>query len=345
MTSSDSTPRADGFHMPAEWDEHQCCFMAWPTRHSLWRELFDQAKADYAEVARTIAAFEPVAMICCPGERAEVVDRCGSEVSPIEIEIDDSWTRDNGPVFVIDDSGSLAVVDFGFNGWGEKYWPFDADASLAKALADALGVRRYEAPMVLEGGAFFVDGEGTLVTTEGPILDPKRNLQMTRETFEVVARDYLGVDRVLWLVAAPDRDTDGHVDGILQYVRPGELVLLVPEDPSVPNHAEAIENLARLAAFRDAKGRRLSAVPFRAVGASRAGSLAVEVPYLNCYLANGAVVAPMADEPSDELAVELLRSAFPDRTVVGVPGATLSFGGGGPHCITQQMPQGKVVPA
>jgi len=331
--------------MPAEWDEHQCCFMAWPTRHSLWGELFDRAKADYAEVARAISRFEPVVMICRPGDRADVLDRCGSEISAVEIEIDDSWTRDNGPIFVVDELGRLAVVDFGFNAWGAKYQPYDRDATLGRALAGVLGVRRYEAPLVLEGGAFFVDGEGTLVTTEGPVLDPKRNPHPTKERFEEVASDYLGIDRVLWLVAAPDRDTDGHVDGILQYVRRGEILLLVPEDANHPNFADAVENLARISLFRDAKGRPVSATRFRPVGSSRAGSEVVEIPYLNCYLANGAVVMPMADGPSDEPALELMRSSFPDRTVVGVPGATLSFGGGGPHCITQQMPQGELVPA
>lgn len=338
--ASGTTPRDDGFRMPPEWHPHQCCFMAWPTRPGLWGELFEQAKADYATVARTVAAFEPVVMICCPGDARDVRNRCGRDVSSVEIQIDDSWTRDSGPIFVMNAGGEVAIVDFGFNAWGGKYHPYERDAGLTRALSDLLGVRRYEAPFVLEGGAFFVDGEGTLVTTEGPILDPQRNPGVTRERFEGVARDYLGVDRVVWLVAAPDRDTDGHVDGVAQYLRPGAILLLTPKDPSHPNFESAQENRARLAAARDARARAFEVFSFQVVGSGSVGAHDVEVPYLNCYLANGAVVAPVTGGPSDEPALERLKEAFPDREVVGVAGTTLSYGGGGPHCITQQMPVG-----
>ena len=339
-----AVPRADGFRMPPEWAPHQCCVMAWPTRRSLWESQFDQAKADYAAVARAVAEFEPVLMICNPGDAAEVRDHCGSAIEISEIEIDDSWTRDNGPLFVVDDDGGLAVVDFGFNAWGGKFHPYDRDAALARALASVLGVRRYVAPMVLEGGAFFVDGEGTLITTEGPALDPRRNPGITRQRFEEVVGDYLGVERVLWLVAWPDRDTDGHIDGIAQYVRPGALLLLVPDDAGNENFGYAAENLRRLAGARDARDRRIEVLPFGVTGSALAGPHRVEVPYLNCYLANDAVIVPVTGGPTDEPALARLKEVFPDRAVVGVPGATLSFGGGGPHCITQQIPTATAVP-
>ncbi len=339
-----STPRADGFRMPAEWAPHQCCLMAWPTRRSLWKAQFEQAKAEYAEVARAIAQFEQVLMICRPGDARQVRDRCGSAIEAHEIEIDDSWTRDNGPIFVTDHSGALAMVDFGFNAWGGKYRPYTSDAALSGVLASVLGIRRYEAPIVLEGGAFFVDGEGTMVTTEGPALDGRRNPGITRERFEEVAADYLGVDRVIWLTAAPDRDTDGHVDGIACYVRPRTLLLLIPDDPRNHNFQHAAENQRRLASATDARGRRIEVIPFDVTGSALAGSQSVEVPYLNCYLANDAVIAPVTGGPPDELALARLKEVFPDRTVVGVPGVTLSYGGGGPHCITQQMPIGRPVP-
>jgi agmatine deiminase len=332
------TPRADGFAMPAEWEPHQCCFMAWPTRRSLWGELFAQAKRDYAEVARTIAGFEPVVMICRPGDAADVTGHCGRGVQVAEIEIDDSWTRDSGPVFVTSGRGEIAAVDFGFNSWGGKYLPYDHDAALGRALADVLGVRCYQTPFVLEGGSFYADGDGTLVTTEGPVIDPARNPGVTRERFEQVASEYLGADLVLWLTAFPDRDTDGHIDGIAQYAGPGRLVLLVPGDRGHENYGYARENLARLAGVADARGRRLEVVPFGVTARAEAGGESVDVPYLNCYLANGAVVAPMAGSPADELALARLRQVFPGREVAGVPGAALSYGGGGPHCITQQLP-------
>jgi len=273
-------------------------------------------------------------MICRPGDAADVVDHCGSAVQVTEIEIDDSWTRDSGPVFVINDRGDVAAVDFGFNSWGGKYLPYDRDAALGAALADVLGVKRYQAPFVLEGGAFFTDGDGTVVTTEGPVLDPARNPAASRPLFERVAREYLGADRVLWLVAFPDRDTDGHVDGIAQFRGPAQLLLLVPAEPGHANYAFARENLARLAAATDARGRHLEVIPFEVTASAKVAGEAFDVPYLNCYLANGGVVAPLAGSPSDEAALARLREVFVDREVVGVPGAGLSYGGGGPHCIT-----------
>ncbi len=195
------------------------------------------------------------------------------------------------------------------------------------------------------GGAFYTDGEGTVVTTEGPVLDPARNPAASRPLFEQVAGEYLGADRVLWLVAFPDRDTDGHVDGIAQFAAPAQLLLLVPAEPAHANYAYARENLARLAAATDARGRRLEVIPFEVTASARIGAGTFDVPFLNCYLANGGVVAPLAGSPSDEAALARLRAAFGDRQVVGVPGATLSYGGGGPHCITQQMPLGRAAPA
>jgi agmatine deiminase len=338
------TPRADGFRMPAEWEPHQCCFMAWPTRHRLWGELFEQAKRDYAEVARAIESFEPVVMICQPGDAADVTRYCGSAVQVTEIAIDDSWTRDSGPVFVVNERGGVAAVNFGFNSWGGKYLPYDHDEAFGTALADVLGVRCYQAPFVLEGGSFYVDGEGTLFTTEGPVLDPARNVDASRELFEQMAAAYLGIDLVLWLVAYPDRDTDGHIDGIAQLVRPGQILLLTPAEPGHPNYLYGQQNLDRLADAVDARGRSLRVIPFGITASAPAGGESVDVPYLNCYLANGGLVVPLAGTPEDEQALARLRVVFADRDVVGVPGATLSYGGGGPHCITQQMPLGRPVP-
>ena len=149
-----TTPREDGFRMPAEWEPHQATLMAWPTttRRALWGPAFEQAKADYAAIARAIADFEPVIMVCNPGATREVRHSCGAGIDVIEIPIDDSWMRDSGPIFVRDQRGNVAIVHFQFNAWGGKYPPWDRDAAAPKAIAAHLGVRRYEAPFVLEGG-------------------------------------------------------------------------------------------------------------------------------------------------------------------------------------------------
>lgn len=341
MTDDRSTPREDGFSMPAEWEPHEACLMEWPTvtRHDLWGDRFDEAKRDYAAVATAIAAFEPVVMVCDPQQEAEARASCGEGVELLPLPIDDSWMRDNGPIFVRDGQDRVALVHFGFNAWGEKFHPYDRDAEVPRHVAAHLGMRRYAAPFVLEGGSFFVDGEGTLITTEECLLNPNRNPTMSREQIERGLRDYLGVETVIWLAFghSTDRDTDGHIDGIASYLAPARVALLVPTDPDDPDHERGRDNLGRLRSARDAKGRELEVVPFQT-------SPPGVVPYLNLYVANGGVIVPVADRAEDEQALEQISKLFPDREVVPVPGDCLCYGGGGPHCITQQMPVGVPVP-
>jgi agmatine deiminase len=342
----DRTPRSDGLSMPPEFGEHRACLMAWPTttRRDFWGEFFEPAKDDYATVARAIAEFEPLTMICEPGKADEVRNRCGSAVDILELPIDDSWIRDSGPIFVTDGAGGVAIADFRFNSWGEKYAPWDKDAEVTARLASHLGMRRYATEFVLEGGSFFVDGEGTLLTTEQCLLHPNRNPSMTREDIERHLCEYLGISAVIWLQAFEDRDTDGHVDGIAQIVRPGTIVLETPTDPTNHNFEHAKANIEHLERVRDAAGRTIEVLGLAPTAWVRVGDLDVEIPYANFYLPNGGVVVPTGGVPQDREAIERLGGIFPDREVVPVPGAVLAFGGGGPHCITQQVPVGSALP-
>jgi agmatine deiminase len=346
MTQTHRTPREDGFSMPAEWEPHAACLMEWPTvtRAPFWAERFEEAKRDYAAVATAITAFEPVVMVCDPEQTAEVRRSCGDGVEVLPLPIDDSWMRDNGPIFVRDEAGRIALVQFRFNSWGEKYLPYDKDAQVPRHIAAHFGMRRYDAPFVLEGGSFFVDGEGTLITTEQCLLNPNRNPTMSQERIERGLRDYLGVEVIVWLGLghSTDRDTDGHIDGIAPYLAPATVALLLPEDPADPDHERGRDNLDRLQRARDARGREFDVIPFQTQPPG-------VVPYLNFYLANGGAVVPVAGRPeneqADEQALEQIAKMLPDREIVPVPGDCLNYGGGGPHCITQQRPTGVAVPA
>jgi agmatine deiminase len=337
-----TTPAAAGFSMPAEWEPHAGCLMAWPTRAALWETRLDEAKRDYAAVASTIAAFEPVLIACNPGLSHEVRKMCGTGVVPVEIPINDSWCRDSGPVFVRNTEGEIAVVGFGFNAWGNRWHPHDDDARLPRRIAELVDLPFFQAPFVLEGGSFFVDGEGTVITTEQCLLDPNRNPNLSRAEIEQGLMDYLGATAVIWLPYGHSLDTgpagtDGHVDGVLQYVAPGHVLLELTADPDSPECPRGQANLARLAAARDAGGRDFQITTFDP------GRDAV-VSYANHYLANGAIVVPVSGERADEAALARLRDVYPDREVVGVPGRAIAFGGGGPHCITQQIPAGVEIP-
>jgi agmatine deiminase len=329
----EGTAKALGLAMPAEWAPHERTLMAWPRRVELWGAQLEQAKADYAETANAIAAFEPVTMVC--GSAADAAEARAALTGPVEIielPLDDSWMRDCGPIFVTGD-GRRAGVHFHFNAWGGKFPTWDRDAAVGGLLIERLGDERLRAPFVLEGGSIAVDGTGTLLTTEECLLNPNRNPSLSRDDIEQGLSDWLGVDRIVWLGKGlvEDRDTDGHVDLVAAFTKPGE-VLLQSAPPRSPNGERMVENRARL------EDAGLAVLDFPILPHAEVEGQLVACSHLNFYLCNGAVIVPVAGQATDAEALAIVASAYPGREVVGVPGTVLAYGGGGPHCITQQVP-------
>jgi len=319
---------------PAEWEPHELTLMGWPCRAELWGESIARARADYATVANAIAAFEPVTMIANPGSDArDARAACTAAVEVVELGLDDSWLRDSGPIYTYGDDGERIAVHFAFNAWGEKFRPWGRDAEVGRLIAQRLGDRVVESSLVLEGGSIITDGEGTLLTTEQCLLHPNRNPGLSREQIEQELRERLGVKRFLWLGMGlvEDRDTDGHIDLIAAFTRPGH-VLLQTVAAGNPNHEHCRENLARL---RSA-GVAVTELPFLPYGEVAGGRVATG--YLNLYVCNRAVIVPVSGAQTDEQALAIIAAAFPGREVVAVPGLVIAHGGGGPHCITQQVP-------
>jgi agmatine deiminase len=321
--------------MPAEWAPHERTIMCWPARESMWQRHFAQAQADYAEIANAIAAFEPVLMAADPRFAADARRLCGEGVEVVEIPLDDSWARDSGPILLRDDDGERVGVQFGFNGWGEKFAPYDEDARFATRALALLGVPRRDARhVVLEGGSIAVDGEGTLITTEQCLFEERRNPRLGRAEIEAELRAQLGVERVIWLGLGlvEDADTDGHIDNICAFVEPGKVVLQTVTDEANPNFAPCQDNLRRL---RDA-GLEVVELPW--LPYVEGENPPIVVPYTNFYVCNGGLIVPVPGEETDAEALALLESLYPGREAVAVAGETLALGGGGVHCITQQVP-------
>lgn len=317
--------------MPAEWAPHDRTLMCWPAREAMWGPRFADAKAVHAEVAAAIAEFEPVTMVAHPAQAAEARAALPAAVDVLEIPIDDSWARDSGPIFVLGEDGQRSGVAFGFNAWGEKFHPYADDAALGGRLLERLGEPCRRAPFVLEGGSIAVDGEGTLITTEQCLLHPSRNPSLTREEIEAGLREHLGADTVVWLGRGlvEDTDTDGHVDNICAVVESGRVLLQTVTDESHPNFGHCRENAERLAAA-GIEVVELSHLPY--------ADPDTVVPYVNFYVCNGGVIVPVTGAETDDEALALIGSLYPGREVVAVPGETLAHGGGGVHCITQQVP-------
>jgi len=326
--------------MPAEGDPHEGCLIAWPTREDLWGSVLDRARREYADVATAVARFEPVTIVAHPGAADEVRAMVEADVTVVEVPIDDSWVRDSGPIFVVDEAGGRAAVDFRFNSWGERFLPYDKDAAMTELLLSRLGVERLPSDLVLEGGAITVDGRGTLITTEQCLLNPNRNPGRGREEIEAELGARLGVSKVIWLPYGhlEDEHTDGHVDGVCAFARPGVVVIQSCEDPAHPDFERMRSNRAVLEGAVDARGGGFELVELPYYPRVEVGGQMTTVSYLNFYLANGGVVVPIAGHDLDDEALDRIAAAFPERQVVGVPAATISYGGGGVHCITQQVP-------
>jgi agmatine deiminase len=331
----------DGYAMPAEWAPHRRCWMAWPCRLELWGQQFEAACRAFAEVARTISAFEPVTMLTPPALVPMATLQLARKVEILPAEIDDSWTRDNGPIFLKGPGDRIAGASWRFNGCGNRSHPHDRDARLATDLLERLDAGRYEAPMVLEGGAVHVDGQGSLLATESCLLNANRNPTLDRRQIEERLALYLGVRKIIWLPhGLVDDGTDGHVDNVARFVAPGRVMCAVASDPADPNAAPLRENLETIREARDGLGRMLEVIelPLPAPRNGAAGRLPLS--YLSFYIANGAVVMPSFGDPIDEVAMARVADAFPDRRVVQVPALEIAAGGGGIHRITQQQPAG-----
>jgi len=333
-----ANPSAEGFRMPAEWLPHERCWMAWPCYEPTFPDL-PAARAAYAEVARTVSRFEPVTMLANRQHVDDARRRCGDGVEVVPLEIDDSWARDTGPTYLVDGSGKLAGVDWLFNNYGEIDLDYDNDKLIARRVLEFSQARRFEAPIILEGGAVHTDGEGTLMTTENVVLNPNRNPGLTKKDAEEVFRAYLGVEKVIWLDKALDVDhTDGHVDNLACFVRPGVVLALTAADPADSQYEPLQENLRRLAASEDAAGRSLEIVEIEQPGRREFAGERLCASYVNFYIANGGIVLPVFDDPADRAAIETLERVFPEREVATVPGLEIVRGGGCVHCITQQEP-------
>lgn len=326
------------FRMPGEFEPHERTLMAWPV-HPSWGGHLEAARGAYAELAAAVAAFEPLTMLVNPGDAAAARRGLPAGVELVEIPYETAWQRDSGPIVVVDRGGRRAGVDFAFNAWGGRFPPWDLTAAAAGAILEHLGIERIPSDMVLEGGAITVDGEGTLITTEQCLLNPNRNPGMSRRDIEVELGRTLGIDTVIWLPYGITADlvTDGHVDAVCAYARPGVVLFQACDDPAHPDFDRMAANRRVLEATADAAGRTLEIVDLPTLPEPVDG---LGVAYANIVLVNGAVILGVGGDPADEEALGVLRAAFPDREVVAVGGTVFSYAGGGPHCTTMQIPKG-----
>jgi agmatine deiminase len=352
-----------GLAMPAEWAPHERTIIAFPNRREQWGNRLREGQQAWAHVARTIAEFEPVSLLATARDAETAAELAAHpNVTIVEMPLNDAWLRDTAPIYVtgpaaastvastttpttapttkLSSSGKRRVgLDFTFNGWGNKYVPHDDDDRIPSRWTAHNGDERYQVNMILEGGSITVDGDGTVVTTEQCLLNPNRNPHLSRREIEDTLCASLGVTKVIWVpYAIDDRDTDGHIDIVAAFIEPGKILWQGCDNPHDAEYTRLAISRRCLNGAADAAGRALKIVDVPVLPYVEIEGERLPAPYANLYICNGAVIVPVTGHPADDDMLSIIADAWPDRKIVGVPGDIIAYGGGGPHCITQQIP-------
>jgi len=351
------TPAALGYRMPAEWEPHAATWLSWPRREGIsFPDSFDRVMPALRAMIEALIESEQVRINVCNGAHeaeARSVLRglpmeparnathsvAGGRVAFYRIQTNEPWCRDHGPIFLTRDADpTLAVVDWDYNAWGNKYPPFDLDDVVPTRLAQILNVPVFYPRMVLEGGAIDVNGAGALLTTESCLLNPNRNPKLRREEIEQRLRDFLGVHEILWLGdGIAGDDTDGHIDDLARFVSERIVVTVIEGDPQDENYAPLQENLARLREMKIG-GHPIDIVTLPMPKKIVRDGLRLPASYANFYIANTCVLVPTFADPADEVALSILQKCFPNRRIIGIDCRELIWGLGTFHCLTQQQP-------
>ena len=354
-----------GYRMPAEWEPHEGTWLSWPHNPRTWVGNFGPIPHVFVEIVRALCAYENV-HICVRDALSETSVRqmlSGAGLDSTEcihlyqIPTNDAWARDHGPVFIKNDAhkkpslkheeSGIAIVDWKFNSWGEKYFPWDDDDAVPERIAKRLELPCFSPRVVLEGGSIDVNGKGSVLTTECVLLNPNRNPTLSRKQIEDRLNDYLSVRHVIWLGdGISGDDTDGHIDDLSRFVNDHTVVTLVEDDVEDCNYRALHENFERLQSAKDQDGSKLEIVPlptpgkvFRgAVHGGRPAEERLPASYANFYIGNGSVLVPTFGHPNDAKVLGLLGSFFPGRKMIGIRCNDLVGGYGAIHCVTQQQP-------
>jgi agmatine deiminase len=360
MEKRSQTPAALGYRMPAEWEPHTATWLSWPRREGIsFPDSFDRVMPALRSMVEALTESEQVCInirdATHEAEAREVLRGLPTErISFHLVPTNEPWCRDHGPIFLTRDErwsrlapepgqsvqreAPLAVVDWDYNAWGNKYPPFDLDEVAPTRVAEILDVPVFYPGMILEGGAIDVNGAGALLTTESCLLNKNRNPNLSREAIEQRLRDYLGVRDILWLGdGIAGDDTDGHIDDLARFVSESTVVTIIEENRDDENYEPLQKNLARLKAMKIA-GRAIEVIALPMPKKIMREGLRLPPTYANFYIANSCVLVPTFADPADRAALSILRECFPNRRVIGIDCRELIWGLGAFHCLTQQQP-------
>ncbi|AAC96965.2 Agmatine iminohydrolase [Paramecium bursaria Chlorella virus 1] len=357
------TPKQTGFYMPGEFEQHKRTWMIFPFRNDNWRQEAVPAQKTITNLARKISEFEEVIMIVSRDHLNKAMDLLhDSGVKMVTADSDDCWARDTGATFITNGK-NVKAISWDFNSWGGNfdglYTTWKNDQKIAEYMARISNIPIIKTPgFVLEGGSIHVDGEGTLITTKECLLSTGRNPTMSQQDIEYYLKEYLNVEKIIWLeYGVADDETNGHVDNMACFSRPGEVILAWTDDPKHPQYERSKNAYKLLTKERDAKGRKLiihkihipsdmfiteeeaTGVVNSGLAVPRRAGDRLAASYVNFVMPNGAIIFPtFGDEKYDALAHKKFEEIFPEREIVGFYSREILLGGGNLHCITQQQP-------
>jgi agmatine deiminase len=363
METVTTTPAADGYHMPAEWEYHRGTYMIWPDRPDTWRNGGLYAQHAYTSVASAVGQFEPVTMLVNHDQYKTALEELPGYVRVVELSSDDAWCRDTGPTFVKNNAGCIRGIDWTFNAWGGTsgglYTSWDNDSLIAGKICGLERCDGYRTPgFVLEGGSIHVDGDGTALVTEECLLSAGRNPHITKQQIGTLLASYLNVQKIIWLpYGVQDDETSGHVDNMCAFVKPAHVVLAWTDNKNDPQYIRSAADESCLSGQTDAKGRRIeitrlpvpdeplcmteeesAGIRLQQGTKNRPAASRLAASYVNYYVCNGAVILPAFGVRRDSSAKKIITSLYPDREIIQIYTREILLGGGNIHCITQQVP-------
>ncbi len=341
------TPAQLGYRWPAEWEPHEATWISWPHPEGIsFPDSYDKVVPTLVAMARAITDSETLQINVRDAKEEAVIRSYFRGEFPDKarffyVPTNEPWCRDHGPIFLTrPNDPKLAVVDWGYNAWGGKYPPFDADDEVPTKIAESLALPLWKPALILEGGSIEGNGAGTLLTSESCLLNPNRNPQYGKAEIEDFLKNYLNVQQILWLGDGIEGDdTDGHIDDLTRFVNRNTVLTVVETDKTDTNYEPLRENVERLKAMKLLDGSRLQVVELPMPRRIDREDLRLPASYANFYLTNQSVVLPVFSDPSDKLAIDILARSFPSRKIVPIDCRELIWGLGAFHCLTQQQPR------
>jgi agmatine deiminase len=343
---ADPSPASLGFRMPAEWENHVSTWFSWPHKEASWPGKFEPVPLVFVEMTKILSEYEFVNINVRDNDMllsvAKLLIDAEVDMNKVTLHVNptnDAWCRDHGPIYIKNDKGERAIIDWGYNAWGDKYPPYDDDDAVPIIIAQKQNLKLYQPGIVMEGGSIEVNGKGTLITSEACLLNPNRNPHLNKAQIEEYLKTYLGVTNILWLGdGIIGDDTDGHIDDMTRFINPTTIVTAIEENQEDENHLILQENYERLVSMKDQDGNPFNIIKLPMPEPVYYEDVRLPASYANFLIANNSVLVPTYRSINDQKAIDILQKHMPDRKVIGIDCTDLIWGLGAIHCVSQQEP-------